>query len=180
MSESKRSNGVPSNSVKGSDYSYFPGCGGSGAGPCVLPATFSYVYWPIKVNPFSTRNNLLVLFNETFIPRTNTPTGLCANNPDQKINYDILLMYDEPVGIIDRSKAVSIVSIPATTQLPFEVEFSGSDNQASNQIPQPIDNRYKRTIWVVIDLFSTGLMLNGIPQKFEALKTIKLNYEISQ
>ncbi len=171
MSSGRRSAGFPSNNIKGTDWSYFAGCGGMGAGSCVLPAAFSYMYWEIRVNPFSAHNSKLVLYNEGFKPFTETSLGICAHNDDMPQGFDIMLLHEEPIASLDRSKATSIISVPANILLPYELEFDAPD------IPQPVDADYERKIWVAVDLGRTGLMVDGLPQKSELMKTIKLNWE---
>ncbi len=171
MSTGRQSTGFPSNNIKGNDWSYSPGCGGVGAGTCQLPAAFSYIYWEIKVNPFSTRNSKLVLHNDYFKPFTDSAIGLCDHNDGSPMGFDVLLMHKKPTGTLDPSKATGIISVPSNILLPYELEFDVQN------IPQPIDSDYERRIWVVLDLKQTGLMVDGVAQETEIMKTVKLNWE---
>jgi len=170
-SQTRRQLGFANNQVKGSDWSYFAGCGGFGAGACHSPATYSYMYWPIKVEPFSVRNLKLVLHNDGFAPYTDTPTGPCTHNAGSQAGFDVLLLYQEPVGTLDRSKATGIITVPSSITFPYELEFDAAN------IPQPDNVLYGRKIWVALDFGTTGLMLNDLPQINEAMKTVKLNKE---
>lgn len=170
MADSRRNLGFPSNSTKGSDFSFYPGCGGSGAGLCVDPAGFSYIYWPIKVNPFSMHNSKLVLHNDGFVPREDT-TGICAHNGGAAIDFDVLLLYNEPSSGLDRSLATGIITIPSSITLPYDLEFDAEN------IPQPDNLNYERRIWAVADLHQTGRMIGGIGQITEIMQTVKLIWE---
>lgn len=171
MSESRRNLGFPSNQIKGDDWLYSSGCGGMGAGECKLPAGFSYIFWEIKVNPFSMHNSKLVLHNDLFKAYLNSPVGTCANNAGNPVDIELLLFYKKPTGDLDKSKATGRLSIPAGITLPYEVEFDAIN------IPQPSHPDYERKIWAVIDLGQTGRMVNGIAQNTEVMQTIKLNWE---
>ena len=171
MAGNRRNLGFPSNQIKGSDWSYFPGCGGSGAGGCKVPAAFSYVYWSIKVNPFSMHNSKLVLHNDAFVPHLDSPTGACTHNEGAATDFDVLLMYEEPIAGLDPSLATGIIPIPAGTTLPYDLEFDAVN------IPQPDHPDYERKIWVVLDLKQVGLMIRDIPQITEVMQTVKLNWE---
>lgn len=171
MAGGRQNLGFPSNQIKGSDWQYWPGCGGSGAGVCYNPAVYSYIYWGIKVNPFSQHNSKLVLHNDSFIPHLDNPAGICAHNDGAAVGFDVLLFYKEPTGVLDRSKATGIVSVPSSIMLPYEIEFD------AEFLPQPDNIDYERRIWAVLDLKQTGLMTNGIPQVTEVMQTLKLNWE---
>ncbi len=171
MNQGRRNLGFPSNQTKGDDWGYFAGCGGAGGGGCVDPANFSYIYWGIKVNPFSMHNSKLVLLNESFKPYTDSSAGFCDHNADQPRGFDVLLLYKAPISGLDRSKATSIVTIPANITLPYEIEFDSQD------IPQPDHPDYERRIWVALDMYTSGLMIEGIAQNTEVMKTLKLNWE---
>lgn len=174
-SQTRETVGFPSNQVKGWDWRFNPGCGGSGAGSCVLPASYSYIYWPVKVNPFSRRNNLLVLRDDFWLPFTNAGNdGLCPNSEGTRVAFDVLLFYEQPVGALDRSLATGIINVPAGGPLgglPIILEFG------EKQLPQPTHPDYERRIWVVIDLGATGYMTGGVAQTAEVMQTIKLDYE---
>lgn len=171
-SQTRENVGFPSNQVKGWDFRFNPGCGGSGAGFCYLPAVYSYIYWSIKVNPFSRRNNKLVLRDDTWLPFTNAGNnGLCPNSEGSRVPFDVLLFYEKPVGTLDRSLATGIINVPTSTALPFTLEFG------EELLPQPISPDYERRIWVVIDLGATGYMTGNAPQEIELMQTIKLDYE---
>ena len=171
MAESRKNLGFPSNQIKGSDWSYFAGCGGAGAGFCHNPATFSYLYWSIKVNPFSMRNTQLVLHNNSFVPHLNTPVGICTHNEGAAVDFDVLLLHEEPVASLDGSLATGTIHVPASTTLPYELEFDAVN------IPQPDHPDYERKIWVAIDMKQAGLMVKGLPQISEIMQTLKLNWE---
>jgi hypothetical protein len=171
MDSGRRNTGFPSNNIKGSDWRYNAGCGGSGAGSCFLPANFSYMYWEIKVNPFSSHNSKLLLHNDGFRPFTDSPTGVCTHNDGSPMGFDVLLLHNEPVATLDRSLATGIISVPSSITFPYELEFDAPN------IPQPTDPSYERKIWVALDLKQTGLMVNGLPQKTEIMQTVKLNWE---
>jgi len=179
MAQSRFVSTFPVGQIRGSDYSYNPGCGGLGAGSCVLPANFSYIYWPIKVNPFSVFNKQLTLRNTSFLPYLNAGSnGTCANSNGAQQSFDIYLMYKAPVASLNTSLAVSRVVVPNNVTLPFDVTFEGNMADISkNQLPQPTSPQYERIIWVVLDLKQTGLMTGGLPQVGEAMKTIHLDWE---
>lgn len=171
MSEGRRSLGFPSNQIKGADWFYGAGCGGMGAGGCQLPAAFSYIFWEIKVNPFSQHNSKLVLYNDYFKAHQDIPFGTCPHNTGGPVDIELLLFYKQPTGQLDKSKSTARVSIPADITLPLEVEFDAVS------LPQPTHPDYERKIWAVIDLGQTGRMIGGIEQKTEVMKTLKLNWE---
>lgn len=170
-SESRRTLGFANNLVKGSDFLYFAGCGGSGAGSCHTPATYSYMYWPIKVEPFSVRNTKLVLHNDGFAPKLDNPVGVCTHNDGAQQGFDVLLFYQSPATGLDRSKAVGKITVPSSITFPYELEFDAVN------IPQPDNALYERRIWVAIDFGVTGLMTNDLPQTSEVMKTVKLDKE---
>lgn len=171
MAGSRENLGFPSNQVKGDDFSYYAGCGGSGAGSCYSPATFSYIYWPIKVNPFSVHNSKLVIHNDSFVPREDTPVGICTHNGGAAVDFDVLLLYKEPSTGLDRSLATGVISVPASVSLPYDLEFDAAN------IPQPDNPNYERKIWAVADLKQAGRMIGGVAQITEIMQTIKLNWE---
>ena len=161
-SESRIPAGFPSTRLKFSDWGYSPGCGGGGATGPTIYADFSYMYWAVKVNPFSVYNNQLIIKNDTFYP---------YDSSYNKYPYDLMLFYQEPVGVLDRTKAVGIIHVPVTELVPILFEFN-DDN-----IPQPINALYERKIWVVADFGVTGLNLLNHPQNYELFNTVKLSYE---
>ena len=169
--DSRREMGFPTNTIKGSDYSYYAGCGGSGAVGCVLPATFSYLYWPIKVNPFSVKNTKLVLHNDYFSPYADSAVGTCAHNQGARLGFNLLLFYKEPTGVLDYSKATGNVAISNSLSFPYEIELD------MDYLPQPDNSNYERKIWVVCDFGQIGVMIGGLPQISEVMQTIKLNWE---
>ncbi len=171
-SQTREDVGFPSNQVKGDDYRYNPGCGGSGAGVCVLPAAFSFVYWSIKVNPFSSRNNMLVLHDDDFLVYTNAGSdGICPNSNGSRVAFDVLLFYQSPAAGINEALATAKVNVPTSQALPFDIEFT------EGKIPQPTNVLYERKIWVAINFAATGLMIGGLAQNTEAMQTVKLDYE---
>lgn len=171
MSEGRRNKGFPSNQIKGVDWTFSPGCGGAGAGGCQLPATFNYIFWEIKVNPFSQHNSELVLHSDFFKAYTDIPTGTCPHNIGSSVDMELLLFYKQPTGALDKSQATGSVSIPAGIMMPYDVEFDAVN------LPQPTHPDYERKIWAVLDLGQTGLMIGGIDQKTEVMNTLKLNWE---
>jgi len=169
----------PVGQIKGADYSYNPGCGGLGGGSCILPADYDYIYWPVKVSPFSVFNRQFILRDTTFLPYTNAGSNVtCPDSNGVQQAFDVYLLYKAPVASLDVSAAVSHVSVPNNVTLPFDMTFEGSLTDLSkNQIPQPTNPLYERRIWVAIKLPSTGLMTGGIIQTHEAMKTINLDWE---
>lgn len=164
--------GFPTNQVKGVDWLYNPGCGGMGAGACYNPAGFSYIYWPIKVNPFSSRNNLLVLHDDNFLPYEDAgDNGMCAHSSGARFEFDVYLFYREPIGALDYTAATGKITVPVTSMLPIDLEFLGE------QLPQPTHPDYERKIWVVLDMKATGKMVGGISQQTEVMQTVKLDWE---
>lgn len=165
--------GFPANVVKGDDFNWSPGCGGKGAGQCYPAASFSYMYWSIKVNPFSRRNTLLVLQNNGFIPYFDAGSdGFCDHSDGAQAPFDVYLFYEQPTGTkLDTSQAVAHVAVPNTATLPFNIEFLEAN------IPQPVNVDYERKIWVAVDLHQTGTMVAGRPQVSELMQTLKLNVE---
>ena len=170
MAGGRRNLGFPTNQIKGSDWTYYPGCGGLGATLCFEPASYSYIYWSIKVNPFSVHNSELVLHNDGFAPHTDSPVGVCLHNDGAQRGFDILLLHESPVGGLDRSLATGIITVPDDITFPYELEFE------AEHIPQPDHPDYERRIWVALDLGTTGLM-TGLPQNSEVMQTVKLNWE---
>lgn len=164
--------GFPNGQIKGTDWSYYPGSGGLGAGACFLPAGFSYIYWPVKVNPFSVRNNRLVLKDEDFFPYTNAGfDGICANSNGSKMPFDVYTLVAAPTSGLDTSLAKGRVSVLSTQTLPFEVEFLAA------QLPQPSDAGYAGRIWIAVDIKQTGLMIGAYTQTSELMKTTNLEWE---
>lgn len=174
MSQSRRSLGFPSNQIKGADWRYYAGCGGGGAGGCPLPASFSYMYWAIKVNPFSMHNSKLVLHNDGFAPYTDAgpdPFTGCPHTDGLQRGFDVILLRQSPASGLSRSLATAIVSVPADITFPYELEFE------AEHLPQPDHPDYDRRIWVALDFGATGYLTRGLPQNAEAMQTVKLNWE---
>lgn len=171
-SQSRQDVGFPSNTVKGLDFRFAPGCGGSGAGICIFPASYSYIYWPVKVNPFSRRNNLLVLRDDDWLPYNNGGfDGICANSNGTQRAFDIYLLYQAPTSSLNPALATGKITVPAGAALPLTLEFLEA------QLPQPTNVLYERRIWVAVDLRDTGVMTQGVLQTAELFQTVKLNYE---
>lgn len=166
--------GYPKNQVRGSDFSYSPGCGGIGGGSCVLPATFRYIYWPIYGTNFAVYNRKLTLLNTTFKSNLNAGNnGFCPNSNGASQDYDILLCYQPPdfSGVLDPVNIVGRATVPAAATLPFEVTFEG------DQIPQPSSLLWGGIVYVVIDLYETGRMIDGNGQRSMVLKTTNFDYD---
>lgn len=164
--------GYPKNLVRGSDFSYSPGCGGSGAGFCYLPASFSYIWWRIFATNFVVRNRRLVLQNISFKSYANAGNnGLCPNSEGASQDYDVVLSYASDPSNINAANELTRVTIPGSQTIPFELEFSAI------QIPQPTDPRWNGIFLVIIDLKTTGRMIGGLAQTAQVLKTVDYDYD---
>lgn len=164
--------GYPKNLVRGSDFTFSPGCGGSGAGFCYLPANFTYLWWRIFATNFVTRNRRLVLQNLDFKSYLNAGfDGICANSEGASQDYDIVLSYASDPSNINAANEVTRITIAAGQTLPYEIEFTAS------QIPQPTDPRWNGIFLVIIDLKATGRMIGGRAQTAQVLKTVDYDYD---
>lgn len=164
--------GYPKNLVRGSDFTYSPGCGGSGAGFCYLPASFDYIWWRIYATNFVVKNRKLVLQNISFKSYLNAGfDGICANSEGASQDYDIVLSYAADSGDISEANEASRVTISGAQTIPFEVEFDVT------QIPQPDDPRWNGIFIVIIDLKATGRMIGGVAQTAQVLKTVDYDYD---
>lgn len=164
--------GYPKNLVRGSDFAYSPGCGGSGAGFCYLPANFTYIWWRIYATNFVVRNRKLVLQNIDFKSYLNAGNdGICPNSEGASQPYDVVLSYaSDPLDFTPANEAAR-VTIPGGQTLPFEIEFN------ELQIPQPKDPRWTGIFTVIIDLKATGRMIGGRAQTAQVLKTVDYDYD---
>lgn len=164
--------GYPKNLVRGSDFTFSPGCGGSGAGFCYLPANFTYIWWRIFATNFVTRNRKLVLQNIDFKSYANAGNdGICPNSEGASQDYDIVLSYASDPSNITAANEVTRITIPAGATLPYEIEFNAT------QIPQPTDPRWNGIFLVIIDLKATGRMIGGRAQTAIVLKTVDYDYD---
>lgn len=172
--------GFPSLRSKGDDYFYNPGCGGKGAGGCPVPISWTYMYWTVKVPQFAVRNRHLVLLNDSFMAYNDAgPDGFGCNDSQgtTSYGYTVYLLYalpSSPSSATFAANAVSkkVISAPATT--PFQLNFD-----APNLIPQQANPSWVGTITVVLDFGISGL-ITGVPQNYEAMKTIALDYDERQ
>lgn len=169
--------GYPKNLVRGNDFSYSPGCGGAGGGSCVLPASFRYIYWPIYGTNFVVYNRKLTLLNTDFASYANAGNnGFCPNSNGASQDYDIILAYQPPgfsgtPDVLDEDQVVSRVTISAGASLPFEVTFE------DREIPQPDSLLWGGIVYVVIDLGTTGRMVEGHAATDMVLKTTNYDYD---
>lgn len=167
---SRNKNGKITNFSSGYDYKFFKGTGGSGGFICTEPASFSHIFWGVDVPNESTRNIKLHLYNKNFAPYTATETGICPYNNDVKQDMTLYVFYEKPT-VMDASIAVASKFIPATLTFPYKIVLN------EWELPQPSHQHYEDVIWLALDLGSTGLMVNNIPQEFPALRAISLNWE---
>lgn len=164
--------GYPKNLVRGSDFSYSPGCGGMGGGSCTDPANFRYIWWRIFATNFVVHNRKLTLLNTTFKSYANAGSnGSCANSNGASQDYDVLLVYQADGGIFVEDDVTSRVTIPGGETLPFEVTFEG------DEIPQPDSEKWTGIFYVVIDLKATGRMIDGHAATDMVLKTTNYDYD---
>lgn len=164
--------GYPKNLVRGSDFTFSPGCGGSGAGFCYLPANFTYLWWRIYATNFVVRNRRLVLQNIDFKSYLNAGSdGICPNSEGASQSYDVVLSYASDPSNITAANEVTRITIAAGQTLPFELEFNAT------QIPQPDDARWNGIFLVIIDLKATGRMIRGVAQTAQVLKTVDYDYD---
>lgn len=164
--------GYPKNLVRGSDFTYSPGCGGNGAGQCFLPATFSYIWWRIYATNFVVHNRKLVLQNTDFKSYLDAGNdGLCPHSEGASVDYDIVLSYASDEGDLSPANECTRITIPGSQTLPFEIEFNDT------QLPQPTDPRWTGIFTVVIDLKATGRMIGSTTQTSQVLKTVDYDYD---
>lgn len=164
--------GYPKNLVRGSDFDYSPGCGGSGGGSCTLPAGFRYIWWRIYATSFVVRNRKFTLLNTDFKSYLNAGSdGICANSEGASQDYDVLLVYQADGGIFVEDDVAARVTIPGAQTLPFELTFEG------DQIPQPTHPSWGGIFYVVIDLKTTGRMIGGLPATAVVMKTTDYDYD---
>lgn len=163
--------GYPKNLVRGSDFSFSPGCGGLGGGGCQLPATFRYIWWRIFGTNFLVYNRKLTLQNTDFKSYLNAGSdGFCPNSEGASVDYDVLLVYSADGGVFTEDDVVSRVTVPGAQTLPFELEFNDI------QIPQPDDPRWTGIFYVVIDLGTTGRMVRATSTT-TVMKTTNYDYD---
>lgn len=164
--------GYPKNLVRGSDFSFSPGCGGMGAGACYLPASFRYIWWRVYATNFVVRNRKLTLQNIDFKSYANAGSdGFCPNSNGASQDYDILLVYQADGGIFVEADVTARVTVSGSQTLPFEVTFEG------DKIPQPTSPSWTGIFYVVVDLKETGRMLGGRPATLPVLSTVNYDYD---
>jgi hypothetical protein len=180
MAESRRQKGFPVGQIKGSDWAWEPGCGGVGGdGACIPAADFRYLYWEIKVNPFSRFNKFLLLHNDFFQVRADDgPAEGCDHTSGTQVAFDLLLSYKAPVNdVLDPEMVTGGITVPNDVTLPYDLEFLGSEVEGENMIPQPISSDYERKIWAVVDMYQTGHMINGLPANSRVMDTSDIDWE---
>lgn len=164
--------GFPKNQLRGYDFAYSPGCGGSGAGFCYLPASFRYIWWRVYANSSLVFNRKFTLLNTDFKSYLNAGfDGICANSQGASQDYDVLLVYQADGGIFTEDMVVSRTTVSGSATLPFYLDFN------SNQIPQPNNVNWGGIFYVVIDLKATGRMIGGVPATAQVMKTTNYDYD---
>lgn len=165
--------GFPKNQIRGSDFTYSPGCGGSGAGACYNPASFRYIWWYIYPTAFLVRNRKLVLQNVDFKSYLDAGNdGICSHSNGASQDYDVLLCYQPPSGdVLDEDDVKTRITIPGAQSLPFNMEFEG------DAIPQPTDANWSGVFYAVIDLKTTGRMIDGRTATNTVFKTVNYDYD---
>jgi hypothetical protein len=168
-----RPQGFPKNFIRGSDFSFSPGCGGSGAGACYNPAAYRYMWWRVFPTNFAVKNRRLILQNISFKSYLDAGSdGFCAHSNGASQNYDVLLCYQQPRGdVLDPAQVKSRTTISAGATLPFYIDF------ADIKMPQPADALWGGLIYVVIDLGATGRMVDGRVATSTAMKTTNYDYD---
>jgi hypothetical protein len=168
-----RAQGYPKNFIRGGDFAYSPGCGGAGAGACYLPATFRYMWWRVYPTNFTVKNRRLILQNISFKSYLNAGSdGVCANSNGASQNYDILLCFQQPNSdVMDPLQVKTRKTISGAATLPFYVDFNDL------QLPQPSDALWGGLVYVVIDLGTTGRMVDGRSAISTAMKTTNFDYD---
>lgn len=174
-SQVTRDQAFPTNYIKGADWIYAPGCGGKGGTPCPVPTTYSYIWWTIRPSKFAVRNRHLILQNLTFGAFTDAgpdPYGTGCNSSDGvQQGYTLYLLYGLPSDNNFAAHATASKVIPASQSLPFYLNFD-----SPNLLPQQNSPNWTGLIYVVLDLGKTGL-LTGVPQNYEAMATVNLDFD---
>lgn len=172
-SQATKSLAFATNYIKGFDYIYGAGCGGSGGGGCITPAAFSYIWWTIKPSQFAVRNRHLVLQDVTWLPYTDGgPALLCTHSDGVQQGFDVYLLYSIPGDHNFGAHAVSKQTISSTQTLPFFLNWD-----SPGLIPQQANVNWDGHIYVVVDLRTTGLMVSGSPQNNELFATTNLDFD---
>lgn len=166
----RQTTGFPVGSVSGSDWSFLTNFGGMGGGGDNEPLPWRYIYWPIRVNPFSRLNKKLILANNDFIVWTDA-------NHQNKAAFALIISDRPPSNdTVSTSQILSKVDVPANITLPMRFEF---DQMSSDKLilPQPTMSTYDRKIYAIIDLLQTGRYAARNEQIIEAMETVSLQYE---
>jgi hypothetical protein len=171
MAEDIKSQGFFTNTIKGNDLSYSPGCGGYGALACYLPAAFRYMAYKIPASYFVVKNRQLILQNNSFKTYIDAGyNGICDHSNGASADYDVYLAYDWN-GTFDINKITTVAHILGATTLPFYMKFDDT------QLPQPDNLAWTGFIWVITDLLTTGRMLGGIPYDTQIYKTTNYDFD---
>jgi hypothetical protein len=166
-----KSQGFFTNNTKGNDFAYSPGCGGSGAVMCHLPASFRYMAYKIPASAFVVKNRQLILQNNGFKQYYDAGfDGICGHSNGASANYDVYLAYDWN-GTFDITKTTNKVRILGTATLPFYMTFNDA------QLPQPDNIKWTGYIWVITDLLATGMMIGDKPFDEKIFKTSNHDFD---
>lgn len=165
--------GYPKNQIRGSDFTYSPGCGGAGGGSCVSPASFRYIWWYIYPTSFIVKNRKLVLQNLDFKSYLDAGSdGFCAHSNGASQDFDVLLVHQPPSGDVqDETYVKTRVTIPGSQVLPYNIQFE------ADSIPQPTDSLWSGVFYVVVDLKTTGRMVDGHLATDTLFKTVNYDYD---
>lgn len=164
--------GFFTNTVKGFDFDFSPGCGGFGAGACYLPAGFRYMAYSITNSGFVVKNRQLILQNIDFKQYANGGNdGICANSNGASLQYDVYLAYDWNGTAPVAANLTAKRTIDAAATLPFYMRFN------ELEIPQPSSLLWTGLIWVIVDLGATGHMIGGKPADSKLFKVTNHDYD---
>jgi hypothetical protein len=153
LSKDRAPQGFPSNHIKGSDW-FFISCGGKGGPPvCPNPYPGDYIWWAIKVSPYSTYNRHLVIQNLTFqIWYDAGAANGCQHSYGALSSYDLYFSYTAPTSKIP-TNITNKMTIPASSVPPVIYKFD-----SGNSLPQPNNPNYDGNIYVTASFPQTSML----------------------
>lgn len=166
------SQGFFTNTIKGFDFDFSPGCGGFGAGACYLPASFRYMAYKITNSGFIVKNRQLILQNIDFKQYANAGNdGICPNSNGASQPYTVYLAYDWNGVAPETNKLTANRVVSGVATLPFYMQFN------ELELPQPNSLLWTGFIWVIVDLGATGRMIDGRAQDSKLFKVTNHDYD---
>lgn len=126
------------------DFEFVQYCGGMGGGNFALLMNTQRAIFKIKNNPFTVRNEKLILLNEQFTVNVNAgANGMGGYNEGARLPLYWAATHD-PAAITDAQIIARNNVIPSTTAPPYYVTMEADD------LPQPINPGWAGFTYVII------------------------------